>query len=343
MMGGRVLLAMSGGIDSSAAAVILMRQGYEVEGFTFKIKGVSSFSVDNAKSICKKLGIRHEYHDITEIFKRDVIEYFINEYENGRTPNPCVVCNRMIKFGHIYDHAMERGFDFAATGHYASIRISGGVPRLAKSIDSARDQSYFLYILKENQLRHILFPLDGLKKSGAREICGSMGLMSTESSESREICFIASDYKRFLESENRNDSKKGDFVDIGGRKLGVHGGISNFTIGQRKGLGITVGKPAYVVDINNESREVTLGGENDLYRDSFAIKDVNLINGYIPTGCDLYVKIRYGAAPARIKELTKRPDNGFLIKTEEPMRAVAPGQSAVIYEGDYVAGGGVIL
>ncbi|MFO7612118.1 MAG: tRNA 2-thiouridine(34) synthase MnmA [Clostridia bacterium] len=343
MMGGRVLLAMSGGIDSSAAAVILMRQGYEVEGFTFKIKGVNSFSVDNASKICQKLGIRHEYHDITEIFRNDVIEYFMNEYENGRTPNPCVMCNRMIKFGHIYNLAMERGFDYSATGHYASIRISGGRPRLAKSADSSRDQSYFLYVLKENQLSNILFPLEGKKKSEAREICGSLGLMSPDSRESREICFISSDYKNFLAAEGRFDSKKGIFVDINGKELGIHDGISNYTIGQRKGLGITIGKPAYIVDINPINGDITLGDDSDLYKDSFSIKDVNLINGCIPTGNELYVKIRYGAAPARINAVTEMPGAGFKIKTDEPLRAVAPGQSAVIYQNDIVVGGGVIL
>lgn len=341
-MGKKVLLAMSGGIDSSAAAVILKEKGYDITGYTFRIDGVSSNAVDRAAELCKKLEIPHIYSDITSEFYNKVVYYFKKEYENGRTPNPCIRCNREIKFGLIYDYAITNGYDFAATGHYASIIKTDEKFYLGKAIDQTRDQTYFLYVLKEEQLKNILFPLNGVPKSKAREICSNAGLLPANSKESREICFVPENYKTFLKDKLGADSIKGSFISVNGDILGKHDGILNYTIGQRKGLGIQLGKPGYIVSINPISGDIVIGDENDLYTNEFLMSDISLVNGEIPKSDFLYVKIRYSALQIRIKDWIQ--ENGVLkIVTNEKMRAVTPGQSAVIYNNDIVVGGGVIL
>ncbi|MCK5757657.1 MAG: tRNA 2-thiouridine(34) synthase MnmA [Clostridiales bacterium] len=341
-MGKKVLLAMSGGIDSSAAAVILKENGYDVTGFTFRIKGVTSDAVERASSLCDKLSIPHIYSDITSEFYEKVVQYFKTEYEKGRTPNPCIRCNREIKFGLIFDYAMSNGFDYASTGHYASIINKDGHFFLGKAIDDSRDQTYFLYVLKEDQLKHILFPLNGVPKSEARMICSNAGLLPADSKESREICFVPENYKIFLTEKLGADSKSGNFISVNGEILGKHNGILNYTIGQRKGLGIHLGKPGYIVSINPLNGNIKIGEESDLYTNEFVISEISLVNGQIPKSDLLYVKIRYSALQTRITNLVQ--ENGVVkITTQEPMRAVTPGQSAVIYNGDIVVGGGVIL
>lgn len=341
-MGKRVLLAMSGGIDSSAAAVILKDDGYDVTGYTFRINGVTSDAVERASSICKKLGIPHIYSDITSEFYNKVIQYFKTEYENGRTPNPCIRCNREIKFGLIFDYAMSNGFDYASTGHYASIINKDNRYYLGKAIDESRDQTYFLYVLKENQLKHILFPLNGIPKSKAREICSNAGLLPANSKESREICFVPENYKIYLKEKLGAKSISGNFVSKSGELLGKHNGILNYTVGQRKGLGIHLGKPGYIMSINSMNGDISIGDETDLYTNELLISEISFVNGQIPKSDLLYVKIRYSALKARITDWVQ--ENGILkILTYEKMRAVTPGQSAVIYNGDIVVGGGVIL
>ena len=340
-MGKKVLLAMSGGIDSSAAAVILKNKGYEVTGYTFRIGGVTSEAVERAAGICKKLGIPHIYDDITKPFNEKVIQYFKNEYENGRTPNPCIRCNRDIKFGLIYDYTLKNGFDYVSTGHYASIIEDSGKFFLAKAIDYSRDQTYFLYVLKEEQLKHVLFPLNGVPKSKARIICEEAGLLPANSKESREICFVPDNYKQFLTEKLNANSKQGNFVSTDGKILGKHKGITNYTIGQRKGLGIYLGKPGYIVKIDAGSGNIVIGDENDLFSDNFVISDLSLVNGMIPKSDSLYVKIRYSAVQSRIKHI-ETVENDLRIYVDDRLRAATPGQSAVIYNGDIVVGGGVI-
>ncbi|MCD6322346.1 MAG: tRNA 2-thiouridine(34) synthase MnmA [Clostridiales bacterium] len=338
----RVLLAMSGGIDSSAAAVILKGKGYNITGYTFRIKGVTSEAVERASEICDKLGIPHIYADITSKFYAKVIKYFKTEYENGRTPNPCIRCNREIKFGIIFDYAISNGFDYVSTGHYASVIKKGEHFFLGKAIDKSRDQTYFLYVLKEEQLKHILFPLNGVPKSEARAICNKADLLPANSKESREICFIPDNYKMFLTEKLGADSKPGNFISKNGDILGKHNGILNYTIGQRKGLGIHLGKPGYIVSINPLDGNIVIGDESDLYTNEFLVSEISLVNGQIPKSDLLYVKIRYSALQTRITNWVL--EDGILkISTQEKMRAVTPGQSAVIYDGDIVVGGGVIL
>lgn len=341
-MSGKVLLAMSGGIDSSAAAVILLKRGFEVTGLTFRIDGVSSEAVERAEGICERLGIEHIYKNITVPFNEKVIEYFKNEYENGRTPNPCIRCNRDIKFGLIYDFAMENGFDFAATGHYASILCKDNRFFLAKAKDKSRDQTYFLYILTEDKLRHILFPLNGVPKSEARLICSNAGLLPADSGESREICFIPGSYKDFLMLNPEVRSINGNFINKDGIVLSKHDGIINYTVGQRKGLKLNLGKPGYIISINSLNGDITIGDEKDLYSNKIFITDINLINGHIPKSSNLYVKIRYSASQAKIRDYCLEKGN-LTITAIDGLRAVTPGQSAVIYDGDTVVGGGTII
>ena len=341
-MGNKVLLAMSGGIDSSAAAVILKEKGYEVTGYTFRIDGVTSEAIDRAAVICDKLGIPHLYVDITVKFNEKIIEYFKNEYEHGRTPNPCIRCNRDIKFGLIYEYAVENGFDYAATGHYASIVQKEGHFYLSKAVDETRDQTYFLYVLKEEQLRRILFPLNGIPKEKARQICGDAGILPADSKESREICFVPDNYKSYLINILGAESKKGNFINNDGSVIGENIGILNYTIGQRKGLGIQLGKPGYIISINPISGDIVIGDEDDLYTDEIIVSEINLINGMIPKSSDMYVKIRYSTASAHIAGI-EQYDGKIKITTEEKLRAATPGQSAVIYNGNTVVGGGVII
>lgn len=341
-MGKSVMLAMSGGIDSSAAAVLLKNEGYEVHGLTFRIDGVSSSAIENAEKICKKLSISHEYIDITERFRSDVIEYFKLEYNEGRTPNPCIMCNKNIKFGYLYDIAMEKGFDYLATGHYATIKKESGRYYLEKASDETRDQSYFLYVLKERQLGKILFPLNGIPKDKARDICSSEGLMPRDSGESREICFVPDDYRKYLESDLHIKVKKGNFITKTGEIIGSHEGIHRYTLGQRKGLGLSVGKPVFITAIDEKTGNIILGDEVELYTKEIIVKNVNLINGTLPNNERFYVKIRYGSMDYEAAEIKMVQTDEILIELQKPAKAVTPGQSAVIYFDNRVVGGGTI-
>ena len=342
-MGPSVLLAMSGGIDSSAAAVLLGKSGYEVHGLTFRIKGVTSLSVENAAVICRKLGISHRYIDITDRFNDDVIEYFLSEYSAGRTPNPCIMCNRRIKFGLLMDIVKEEGFDFLATGHYATIKEENGRFHLEKSVDPSRDQTYFLYILKEEQLGKILFPLNGIPKEKARMICQDAGLMPADSKESREICFIEDDYRDYLENIKKIDRLNGNFITSSGEIIGPHEGIHRYTIGQRKGLGVSLGKPAFITNINGKTGDITLGDEEELMRYEINVKNVSLINGTVSNTGNIYVKIRYGSRDFEVSGIEFPEKDMMKIILKNPARAVTPGQAAVLYDGNRVLGGGTII
>ncbi|MFO7636210.1 MAG: tRNA 2-thiouridine(34) synthase MnmA [Clostridia bacterium] len=335
----KVLMAMSGGIDSTASAVILLEQGHDVTGMTFFNRGTDGNAVQKAKDICAALKIPHVAMDTTDVFKHHVIEYFKSEYEHGRTPNPCIQCNRTIKFGHIYEYAEKSGYDAVATGHYARISQDNGVFFLGEAKDASKDQTYFLYVLKEPQLPRILFPLGDLDKVTARRICDDRRLLPAQSKESQEICFIRGDYRDFLLSLGANN-RLGNFIDENGNVLGPHRGLIHYTIGQRKGLGISLGKRVFVKEIRRESGEIVLSGDDTLMTRELMIKNISLIHEFIPPDTQLYAKIRYGTAKDKV---TVHPDGeGMRMFFEENQRAVTPGQSVVLYTGSRVVGGGII-
>ena len=253
---------MSGGVDSSVSAYLLLKQGYSVDGVTFNLTGKSaSQAISDAKSVSLKLGINHSVLDMQKEFNKNVIDYFVSEYKNGRTPNPCVMCNKTIKFGLFLEYALKNGYDYVATGHYANIVYDEKIGRyLLKNNKSNKDQSYFLYGLNQHQLSHAIFPLGSYEKPEIRKIAKEIGLPVFEKSESQDICFIKNiTHGEFIKNYTQSDFKKGNFVNIEGKILGTHSGIVNYTVGQRKGLGIALGKPAYVTHIDAENNNIVLG------------------------------------------------------------------------------------
>ena len=356
----RVLMTMSGGIDSTVAAIILQEQGYEVVGLTYrtydsistacweKQRGCCSIdSIFEAKKMAEKLGFEHHVLDIREDFKQSVITNFVDEYLSGRTPNPCVVCNSGIKWGKVMQIAEKMGCDFVASGHYARIGQESGRYFLQKGVDKAKDQTYFLWTLGQETLKRIIFPLGNMTKPEVRQFAFERGYVKlSQKLESQEICFVPdNDYRNFLSSNVDNYTEKytqGDFVDVNGKYLGKHRGYPNYTIGQRKGLGIALGKPAFVVSIDSQTNTVVLGEREDLYSTECWVKDVNLMK-YADIDEDklINVKVRYRnqGVDARLSKDGDRYKLTFI----SPIDSVTPGQSAVFYEGDDLVGGGVIV
>ena len=346
----KVLLGMSGGVDSSAAAVILMENGHDVTGVTLELRpedcseGLAGDARD-AAAVAEKLGIRHIRLDMRELFSRKVIDRFVDEYIHGRTPNPCISCNRHIKFGAMLDYALENGYDFIATGHYARIEFDepSGRYRLLRS-PSPKDQSYVLYNMTQRQLAHTMFPLCSATKEQTRELARRAGLDGVSGkSDSQEICFIPdNDYAGFIERSGAPVPPQGNFIDSQGNVLGTHRGILHYTIGQRKGLGVTFGKPMFVTGIDASDNTVTLGENGSQYRGGLLAGEVNLISVPAITGpMRVEAKIRYQAKPAGA---VAEPHGDMLrVVFDEPQRSVTPGQSVVLYDGDAVIGGGVIM
>lgn len=350
----KVLIAMSGGVDSSVAALLMVKEGYEVAGATLRLfdkKDESnkacgtSKDQEDAKKVAETLGFPHYLLDYREDFVDKVINKFGKIYEEGRTPNPCVECNRYIKFSKLIDLADELGFDKIATGHYARIEYDENKDRylLRKSADPRKDQTYVLYSLKQDQLSRVLFPMEGLSKDEARDLAEDGNLNVAHKKDSQDICFIPDgDYEKFLREELNINPGPGKFVDKDGKILGDHKGHTHYTIGQRKGLGIALGKPAYVVAIDPKKNLVVLGEESDLYSSEAIVSDVNFIYMESLDGpMDVKVKTRYSQS-ATDAVISPLDDDRVKISFKEKVRAITPGQAAVFYLDDYVVGGGTL-
>ncbi len=337
-----VLVAMSGGVDSSVTAALLQDQGYQVTGATIKMWPASKADED-ARRVADSLGLPFLVLDYQESFRREVIDLFIQEYKLGKTPNPCILCNRAIKFGLLLAEAEKAGIQFVATGHYAKIIRGGGGAKLFRGQDKKRDQSYFLYTLTEDKLKKILFPLGQYSKDQIRELAKDYNLAIADKPDSQEICFLSGqDYKEFLRAQGELPVRPGQILDTGGKVIGRHQGIYNYTIGQRRGLGIADGIPLYVLAIDAASNTVIAGSAQELEKKAFVVSDFNWISGRSPSADFMAeVAIRYNAQPqpARVRALA---EGRVRIEFNRPQRAIAPGQAAVVYDGDEVLGGGKI-
>lgn len=353
-----VMLGMSGGVDSSVAAAVLLEQGYDVIGATMQIwpdmdeerqkteGGCCSLSaVDDARRVANRLGIPYYVLNFKDVFEQKVISYFKDEYLKGRTPNPCIACNRYVKFDAMLRKAASMGIDYVATGHYAIVEYDEMRKRylLKKSATDKKDQTYALYNLTQYQLERTLMPIGSYTKERVREIAREIGLTVANKPDSQEICFVEdNDYGRFISENTDHKIVPGDFVDTKGKVLGRHKGIVHYTIGQRKGLGITLGKPAFVIDIDVEKNRVVLGDDTEVFNNSLTAGDINFISiDELQDSMRVKAKIRYSAkeADALISPLE---DNRVKVVFDSPQRAITPGQSVVFYDGDVVVGGGVI-
>ncbi len=362
----RVAIAMSGGVDSSVAAGLLVRQGYQVVGVHLKLHdlpdeekhGKACCSLDDAldaRQVCARLGIPFYVLDFTGPFRASVMDYFVQSYRAGRTPNPCVMCNRTVKSTLLLERVREFGCDALATGHYAAIRENPrtGEREIVRPVDRAKDQTYFLWGTQPEELPYLIYPLAEYEKPRVRELAAAQGLATWDKPDSQEVCFVPQDYRDFLRPR-LPEAQPGDVVDRSGRMLGRHQGLAFYTIGQRRGLGISSEHPLYVVALDMERNRVVVGPEQELYGRSMTLSGVNWISG---TGRSTagngggpavpertvraLVKVRYAHAgtPALISAAA---DGSARVRFEEPVRAIAPGQAAVFYDGDVLLGGGWI-
>jgi len=340
----KVVVAMSGGVDSSIAAALLKDEGYEVSGVTMRhYKGDENLKA--AQQVAKKLNIPWDILDFRIEFKNLVIDYFCQEYLTGRTPNPCIICNLKIKFGLLLEKTKSLGADYLATGHYAINEYEQEINKfqLKRGVDESKDQSYFLYRLNQDTLPYVLFPLGRFKKSQSRKLAKKIGLKNYKKEESQEICFIQEgDYRKFLRKNVSGNIKQGKFIDNSGNILGIHQGIPFYTIGQRKKLGLSSNTRKYVTKIDAQENIIILGKEEDLYQDKLIIKDLNFVSGdKLLDYMKVEVKIRYNCKKSSAI-ISPYEDDKILIDFEKPQRAITPGQSAVFYQGDIVIGGGII-
>lgn len=352
----RVILGMSGGVDSSVAAAILVEQGYDVRGVTLQVwehEDEASASkrwqergcckVGLARHVAKRLGITHRLIDTREAFRTGVIDDFVSGYLAGTTPNPCVRCNERVKLRLLYQLGVEEGADFVATGHYARTTDDAGAMSLRRAYDSRKDQSYFLYRINPAWLPRLFFPVGTMQKSEVWARAEDLGLPADELKESQEICFVSQgDYRTFIENEAPESRHPGNFVDLEGQVLGPHDGIAYYTPGQRRGLGIAAGRRLYVQRVEAATQTVVLGPEENLLRSDCRVADLNVFDPSILQGpVQAEVKVRY-ATPAAPATLMPHAEGTLCIQFASPQRALSPGQSAVFYDGDRVLGGGII-
>lgn len=335
---------MSGGVDSSAAAALLLERGYEVAGVTLLLNRDGESAAADAKKVCDMLNIQHRTLELSDVFARDIKDYFVDSYLRGETPNPCIICNRLVKFGAMLEYADALGFDCIATGHYADIEKKGGRYFIKRPANARKEQTYVLYRLTQEQLSRVIFPLSGMDKEEIRAVARKYNMPCASKPDSQDICFVPDgDYAGFIEKYTGKSAAPGNFVDADGNILGRHRGIIRYTIGQRKGLGIAFGEPKYVIAKDAKSGDVVLGDEDALFVKTFAACDANWITEEPQKPFKALVKTRY-AQKEQPALITPLENNGIDIVFDVPQRAVTPGQSAVIYdENGYVLGGGIIL
>ncbi|MDO4487847.1 MAG: tRNA 2-thiouridine(34) synthase MnmA [Eubacteriales bacterium] len=352
----KALIAMSGGVDSSLAAKFMKDAGFDCIGCTMKLynnediglsRGHTCCSLDDvedARSVAYKIGMPYYVFNFTEDFHDCVIAKFVSSYEHGLTPNPCIDCNRYMKFDKLYDRAMVFGCEYVVTGHYARIEEKDGEYFLKKALDDTKDQSYVLYSMTQEQLKHTMFPLGGMRKSEVRRLADECGFINAKKPDSQDICFVPDgDYGAFLERYTGKKYTPGNFIDTNGNVLGTHEGTVRYTIGQRKGLGIAFGKPMYVKHIDVENNTVTLAEDSELFEDTLKASEFNWISGRTPEKefrCSAKIRYRQKEQPATVTPLE---DGTVKIVFDEPQRAITPGQAVVLYDGDTVLGGGRIL
>jgi len=347
--GKRIAVAMSGGVDSSVAAALLVGRGCDVMGLTMRLwreprsRAADADGISSARQVCQHLGIPHQVVDLRREFLREVVDPFVGEYARGRTPNPCLRCNRLLKFGLLRDHARRLGCDSLATGHYARIEWVGGAHRLLSGVDSAKDQSYMLYGLREAELASLVFPLGGYTKSQVRGIARQTDLPAAQRPESQDVCFLGdNDYRRFLAERLPGAIRPGPILDLEGRQLGEHRGLPLYTVGQRQGLGISAPRPLYVKRLDVEHNALVVAFAKDLGTNALIAEEMSYVSGReLPAASLVEAKIRYRApaAPARVWPLA---GDRVRVLFEHPLRDITPGQAVVLYRGQWLLGGGII-
>lgn len=357
-MSKKAIIAMSGGVDSSVAAFLMKEKGYDCMGITMKLfynedigiprehSCCSLDDVEDARSVARSMGMPYYVFNFSERFKEDVIDRFIAAYENGITPNPCIDCNRYLKFDKLYHRAKELEYDYVVTGHYARIEQDplSGRYLLKKALDPGKDQSYVLYSMTQEQLAHTLFPLGSYKKQDVRKIAEAHGFINAKKHDSQDICFVQSgSYGDFIEHTTGKVYPEGSFIDKEGHVLGTHRGIIRYTVGQRRGLGLSFPEPMYVCSVNPSDNTVTLGKHQELFSRSLTAADINLISrSSIEKPLRLKAKVRYRQEEQWATVSQPEPDR-LKILFDQPQRAITKGQAVVLYDGDVVVGGGTIL
>jgi tRNA-uridine 2-sulfurtransferase len=349
----KVVVAMSGGVDSSVAAALLKEQGYDVIGMMLRLwsepgkedsnRCCTPDSMAQARRVAAILDIPFYVVDAKDVFHDTVVQYFLDGYARGETPNPCLVCNRQIRWTFLLDHALALGADYMATGHYVRIRKVDDNYQLLRAVDKSKDQSYVLHVLNQDKLKHALFPVGDYPKAGIRAIAETHGLPTASRKDSQDLCFLAGDdYRNFLQRNASDMLKAGDIVTRGGAVLGQHTGLANYTIGQRKGLGVASPVPLYVLGKDAAANAVIVGTQDELGSRELTARDVNWLNGETPREpFRAEVKIRYTAKEA---EALVTPNNGnhAQVRFDAPQRDITAGQAAVFYQGDVLIGGGII-
>jgi len=345
----RVMVAMSGGVDSSTVAALLMEQGYRVEGLIMSLWREPSAaekdreSIAHARTVCDYLNIPLHVLDLRQPFLDRVVDYFIEEYTHARTPNPCLRCNRILKFGVLIPYARQQGADYLATGHYVRIRETDGTWHLLRGVDRRKDQSYVLYALQQEQLRSLLFPLGEMTKEQVRAYASQRGLPVADRPESQDVCFLQdNDYRRFLRERAPETIRPGPILDAQGNRLGTHHGLPYYTVGQRGGLGIAAPRALYVLELDIARNALIVGYAEELGHDALLADEMSYVAGEgLPDDTPVEAKIRYRAAlvPARVFAL---PGRQARVVFDRPLRDITPGQAVVLYRGDEVLGGGII-